>query len=161
MMRKTITLAAVFAAAITLVGVGAAYAQKAPIAVSPLARVKISDVYNAKKYRNPFAKPRPRPKATSTKKSGKKKKYTGKKTLILNRPTLDSLRLTGMMLSGTEKQAVLYDLNTRQTYFLISGKLYNRDIKTVRGFTGKVLSQSVVLQKDGKKRVIVLPSSME
>jgi hypothetical protein len=129
---------------------------QAPIAVSPLAQVRVTDVYNAKKYRNPFAAPRPKVKKAKAPKVVRKKLV---KKLILNRPTLDSLRLTGIMLSGSEKQAILYDLNTRQTYFLISGKLYNRDIKEVKGFGGKVLSESVVLEKDKKTKTIALPSS--
>jgi hypothetical protein len=125
------------------------YAQKAPIAISPKVQVKVSDIYNAGKYVNPFAEPATRIK----KKPPVKGKRTVKKAapaprIIVNEPTLDSLRLTGIMLSGDEKQAILYDLNTRQTYFLIGENLYNRDVKKVRGFSGK------------KSKTITLPGKM-
>lgn len=134
-------------------------AQKAPIAVSPLARVSVSDVYDEKKYPNPFMTPQARQRAKAPPREVKKAVI--KKLLILDEPTLDSLRLTGIMLSGSEKQALLYDLNTRQTYFLIRGKLYDRDVKVVHGFKGEVLSQSVVLEKGNKKKTIALPEAMK
>lgn len=157
MIRKIIILTILFIPVILL---KVTIAQKAPISVSPLARVKVSDVYDPKKYDNPFMSPKARKALKYTpKKPAVKTKKQVKRFMVFNEPTVNSLRLTGIMLSGSEKQALLYDLNTRQTYFLIRGKLYDRDIKVVRGFTGKVLSQSVVLEKGNQKRTIALPGS--
>ncbi len=155
MKRIIIIFPAVFLTAAILKTISA---QKAPIAVSPLARVRVTDIYDAKKYPNPFLTPNTRRKEKSAPK--KIKKAAMKKILVLDEPTLDSMRLTGVMLSGNEKQALLYDLNTRQTYFLIRGKLYDRDVKVVRGFSGEVLSQSVVLEKGRKKKTIALPGAI-
>ncbi|HUT85775.1 MAG TPA: hypothetical protein VMW66_02935 [Elusimicrobiales bacterium] len=161
MNKKIIVITASLIATCVLLKV---YAQKAShIAVSPIARVKISDVYDIKKHPNPFMSPKARNKpAKKTILSKKTKKTTvTEKIITFNYPTLNSFRLTGLMMAGKEKQAILYDLNTRQTYYLITGKLYDRDIKIVKGFSGKVLLQSVELvDKDGKKRIIPLPSGI-